>query len=132
VADQEPTVEQLAGTPYDQSGLLRPPAAATGLSALRVLTDGEPRQYSAVEFTRGWWGLERFIRTLRAVGFIRPSTRRSGGYAVLDVLDADGDIIADYDIPTARAFRYVKRKLKLTVVDVEAEVAAYRAGGSRG
>ena len=108
-----------AGTPYDDSGLLRPPAAATGLSAVRALSDGSLRQYTAVEFKRGWNGVEHFVRTLRAVGFVRPSSADTTGYAVLDVLDPNGDIIADYDIPTSQAFRFVKRKLRLTVVDDE-------------
>jgi len=37
--------------------------------------------------------------------------------------------VQDYDIPTAAAFRYVKRKLKLRVVDVDAELA--KIGRSR-
>lgn len=119
---------ELAGTPYDESGLLRPPAAAVGLSAVRALPDGSMRQYSAVEYPR-WNGVEHFIRTLRAVGYVRPSSVKPS-YAVLDVLDAEGDIIGDYDIPTAHAFAYVKRKLKLTVVDVEAELARLATGSS--
>lgn len=47
---------------------------------------------------------------------------------MLDVLDPEGDIVADYDVVSAAGFRYIKRKLKLTVVDVEAEAA--RAGGN--
>ncbi len=101
-------------TPYDESGLLRPPAEATGLSAIRAMPDGSMRQYSAVEFQRGWSGVEHFVRTLRAVGYVKP-TSTGPSYAVLDVLDADGDIIGDYDVPTAAAFRYIKRKLQLRV-----------------
>ncbi len=109
---------ELAGQPYDDSGLLRPPAQAVGLSAIRSVTEngvkGVMRQYSAVEFGRGWPGVEHFIRTLRAVGYVKPSST-TPSYAVLDVLDTEGDIIADYNIPTSNAFRYIKRKLKLTV-----------------
>jgi hypothetical protein len=105
------------GTPYDDtSGLLRPPAGAVGLSAIRALPDGSMRQYSSVEFTRGWNGVEHFIRTLRAIGGIKPSSVEPS-YALLDVLDAEGDIIGDYAIPDAKAFRYVKRKLELRVED---------------
>jgi hypothetical protein len=90
-----------------------PPPNARGLSAIRALADGSMRQYSAVEWPT-WNGVKHFIRTLRALGYIRPaSVERS--YAVLDVLDADGDIIGDYDVPTAAAFRYIKRKLQLRV-----------------
>ena len=116
------------GTPYDtKSGLLRPPATARGLSALRALRNGAARQYSAVEWET-WNGVEHAVRTYYKLGFIRPSSAQTDGYAVLDVLDPEGDIIADYDVVTAEGFRYIKRKLKLTVVDVEAEVAKLRAG----
>lgn len=106
----------LPGAPYDEtSGLLHPPAAAVGLSAIRALPpNGAARQYSAVEFKRGWAGVEHFIRTLRAVGYVKPSTA-APCYAVLDVLDAAGDIIFNYDIPHARAFAFIYRKLKLRV-----------------
>lgn len=99
---------------YDR-GLPQPHPNAVGLTAFRALPNGVGRQYTAVEFERGWNGVEHFIRTLNAVGYVRPSTADSGGYAVLDVLDVNGDIVQDYDIPTADAFRYVKRKLRLTV-----------------
>lgn len=106
----------LPGTPYDEwSGLLHPPAEAVGLSAIRAVPpNGAMRQYSAVEFDRGWAGVEHFIRTLRAVGYVTPSAAEPS-YAVLDVLNEVGDIIFEYDIPTARAFAFVYRKLKLRV-----------------
>lgn len=84
---------ELAGQPYDERGLLRPPANAVGLSAIRAVgRQGVMRQYSAVEFRRGWAGVEHFIRILRAVGYVKPSGT-APCYAVLDVLDADGDIV---------------------------------------
>ena len=104
------------GTPYDKSGLLRPPAAAIGFSAVRAMPGGWMRQYTAVESDRGWAGVEHLIRILRAFGYVKPSsTEEDGSYAVLDVLDAEGDIIGDYNVPTARAFAYIKRKLGLRV-----------------
>lgn len=105
----------LPGTPYDGTGLLRPPPDAVGLSVIRGLPDGSMRQYTSVEFARGWNGVEHFIRTLMAFGYVKPSSAEPS-YAVLDVLDADEDIIGDYDVPTASAFRYIKRKLQLRVV----------------
>lgn len=110
------STEALApGTPYDEGGaLLRPPADAVGLSAIRLTRDGGMVQYGGVEFTCGWSGVERFIRTLRAVGYVKP-TSKEPSYAVLDVLDAEGDIIGDYSVPTAAAFRFIYRKLKLRV-----------------
>ncbi len=94
--------------------LRRPPAGAVGLSAIRPLRSGAMRQFTSVEFGTGWQGVEHFIRTLRAVGFVRPSST-DPSYAVLDVLDAEGDIIGDYDIPTAQAFGYIRRKLGIRV-----------------
>jgi hypothetical protein len=47
------------------------------------------------------------------------STNRES-YAVLDVLDESGDIVGDYAIPTAAAFRWVKRTLKLAVESEDA------------
>lgn len=89
---------------------------ATGYAAFRCLPDGTGRNYSAVEFTRGWAGAEQFLRQLRACGFVKNSSNNpDDGYAVLDVLNADGDIVQDYEVPTAQAFRYIKRKLRLTV-----------------
>ncbi len=115
---------ELAGTPYDASGLLRPPAAAVGLSAIRAVTEngvqGVTRRYSTTEFRSGWSGVEHFIRILRAVGYVKPSSAEPS-YAVLDVLDAQGDIIAEYNVPTARAFAFIKRKLKLVVERPEDE-----------
>lgn len=102
------------GTPYESnSGLLSPPTEATGLSAMRPVR-GVARNYTAIEFTRGWNGVEHFIRTLMKVGYIAPSSSEPS-YAVLDVLDAEGDIIGDYNVPNARAFAYIKRKLQLRV-----------------
>jgi hypothetical protein len=111
----------LAGTPYDTTGLLRPPATAVGVSAIRGLPNGAMRQYTEVYFTRGWSGVEHLIRTLRACGLIRPPATATDGYAVLDILDDDGDIVADYDLPTRRAFAYVYRTLHLRVVTGIAE-----------
>lgn len=102
------------GTPYDHaSGLCSPPANAVGLSAMRPVR-GVARNYIGVEFTRGWNGVEHFVRMLMKVGFISPSSS-APSYAVLDVLDADGDIIGDYAVPHARAFRFIYRKLGLRV-----------------
>jgi hypothetical protein len=91
-----------------------PPEAATGLSAIRGLPDGSLRQYSAVEFDHGRVGVARFVHRCAAIGLLKPSSAEPS-YAVLDVLDAEGDIIGDYNVPTAQAFAHIKRKLQLTV-----------------
>lgn len=93
------------------------PESAIGFSAFRILPNGDSRQYTASEMQRGWHGVERFLRLCSAVGYvvpwIDPSTDVS--YAVLDVIDAEGDIVTDFNVPTAKAFRYIKRKLGLAV-----------------
>lgn len=103
--------------------------AATGFTVFRVLPDGTGRSYSAVEFTRGWAGAEHFLRQLRACGYVKnSSTDPDSGYAVLDVLDADDDIVQDYEVPSGAAFAYIKRKLRLTVVHPPTEAVSPRQG----
>lgn len=95
---------------------------ATGLTLFRVLANGGSRTYTAVEFTRGWAGVDHFLRQLRAFGYIRNSSNAPDGYHVLDVLNAEGDIVQDYAVPPhpSRAFAYIKRKLKLRAETPEA------------
>lgn len=90
---------------------------AHALTAFRVLANGNGRQYSATTFPQNpWQGCERFIRMCRAVGWIpRPGAPAEDGYAVLDVIDADGDIIQDFPIRDAKAFQQIKRRLHLVV-----------------
>ena len=92
---------------------------AVALAAFRVLPNGEDPQYTE-SWSPGnpWQGCERMIRMARAVGFVAAS-KAVDGYAVLDVLDKDGDVIQDYAIPTARAFQWFKRKLHWVVVPEE-------------
>lgn len=86
---------------------------AHALGAFRVLPDGEGRRYSATTFpVDPWQGCERMIRTARAIGCIG---QPGDSYAVIDVLDAQGSIVQDFGVPTAKAFRWWKRKLNLTV-----------------
>lgn len=108
---------ELAGQPYDDRGILRPPATATALSVIRANPrTGAMIQYTTVEFIHGWPGVEHFIRTLMKVGYIKPSSSSTDpGYAVLDVLDDDDDIIGDYSLPNRNAFGFVYRKLHLRV-----------------
>lgn len=93
---------------------------ATGFTLVRVLPNGAGRFYTAVEFTRGWAGADHFLRQLKACGYVLPGgSAAPDGYHVLDVLNADGDIVQDYAVPPhpSRAFAYIKRKLKLTTED---------------
>jgi hypothetical protein len=93
----------------------RPPADAVALTAFRELRNGSSRQYSE-SWTpdNPWQGCEHFIRMCGALGFLRDSGSRPC-YALLDVLAADGGIVATYDIPHAQAFRFIYRKLGLRV-----------------
>lgn len=105
---------------------------AIGFTLLRVLPNGGCRNYTAVEFERGWTGAEHFLRTLRAVGYVIDSKDAPDGWHVLDVLDVNGDIVQDYAIPPApsRAMRFIVRKLGLRVERVEDVIAAARGGAS--
>lgn len=93
--------------------------AATGFKLFRALPDGSARDYTGVEFVHGWTGANAFRHRCAAIGYIRNSSTEHS-YGVLDVLNAAGDIVQDYDIPTARAFAYIKRKLRITVERTEA------------
>ena len=101
------------------STLVKPPADAVALTVFRELPDGRARQYSE-NYTPGdpWRGCEWFIRMCGALGYLRDSTP-DHAYAVLDAISEDGDILATYDIPHARAFRFIYRKLHLRVAETE-------------
>lgn len=100
---------------------------AHALTVFRVLPNGEGRRYTAVTFPSApRRGCEQFVRMSRAVGWI--GGQWASAYGVLDVLNEDGDIVQDYPIPDARAFRGIKRKLDLRVDDN----AGPDAGGERG
>lgn len=95
----------------------KPPAAAVALTAFRELPGGRGRQYSEAWFPDNpWQGCEHFIRTCGALGFLRES---SPTYALLDAIGEDGEILATYDVPHARAFKFIYRKLQLRVVSTD-------------
>ena len=84
---------------------------AVALTAFRILPNGEGRQYTATTFPKGpWQGCERMIRMARYVGFVSGPGSHDG-YAILDVLSEDGDVIQDFTITSARGFQWLKRKL---------------------
>lgn len=91
---------------------IHPDAAA--LTAVRAINATELRAYTTAVPENGWPQICRIIRQARATGRIAP-TGSPGAYAVLDVLDAHGDIVQDYAIPNARAWRWWYRKLHLRV-----------------
>lgn len=88
---------------------LHPDAAA--LTAVRIVGD-DLRTYTIAEPTGGREQIDRVLRMARAFGFVRPAAE-DGSYAVLDVLGEDDNIVQDYAIPTAAAFRWWYRKLHL-------------------
>jgi hypothetical protein len=96
-----------------------PPPAAVALTAFRELPDGRARQYTeAWTEDNPWQGCEHFIRMCGAIGYLCESTPEHA-YAVLDAIGEDGDILATYDIPHARAFRFIYRKLHLRVAETD-------------
>lgn len=92
---------------------------ATALSAFRALPNGAGRQYSVVEAPSGYDAVELSIRRFNAFGFIGGTSEDC--YAVLDVLDENDDIIQDFHIPNARAFRYIKQVLGLRVESTDGD-----------
>ena len=99
------------------TGLKEVDPRAHALTAFRALPDGRGQQYTATTFPKNpWQGCEHMIRMARHVGYVKPScTKRCDCYAVLDVLEMGGDIVQDFCIPNARAFRWWYRMLKLRV-----------------
>lgn len=109
---------------------LRPKAVdcrAVALTAFRQLPGGRGRQYTAVTFPAGpYQGCEHMIRMARAVGFV--TDRAHGAYAALDVLDAGGDLIQTFGIPTSIAFHWWRRKLHWQVESTDGDEAAASDG----
>jgi hypothetical protein len=100
-----------------------PPADAVALTAFRELPDGRGRKYTEAWFPGNpWGGCEHFIRTCGALGFLRESSPAKA-YALLDVADEDGEIVATYDVPHAQAWRFIYRKLHLRVAPMPADGA---------
>jgi hypothetical protein len=96
--------------------------AAHALSMFRALPDGNGRAYTAVTFPadpRG--GCLQIIRMAAFVGWIVDSSTDTHGYGVLDVLDAEGDIIQDYAVVDADGFQRIKRKLDLRVASQDGD-----------
>ena len=93
---------------------------AHALTVFRALPQGG-RAYTATTFPSDpWQGCEHFIRKCRALGYLTDRVA-AASYAVLDVLDENGDIVQDYGIPDAAAFQWIKRKLDLRVEAEDAE-----------
>lgn len=103
-------------TPRD-SVLSALPPDAHALRLVRGLPDNRLRIYSATTFPSDpWQGCERTIRMGRAVGWIADAGSPDD-YAVLDVLNEDWDIVADFSVPTAQGFRGLKKRLGAVVED---------------
>lgn len=101
---------------------LRPlPPETVGFTAFRSLPDDRGRQYSGVEFTRGRAGADQFFRALVSCGLVADLPEGARAYALLDAINADGDTVETYDLPTRRAFDFVYRKLQLRVVYTDGE-----------
>lgn len=93
---------------------------AVALTVFRALPDGTGREYTATTFPQNpWLGCNHMIRMAKPCGFIARCAGQCDCYAVLDVLDEPGDVIQDFCIRTAQAFRWFYRKLDLRVVPEE-------------
>lgn len=90
-------------------------ADAVALSAFRVLPSGEGRAYTISEAPSGRRAINHLLRMARACGFIEDASWEGESYAVLDILNGEDDIVQDFHIPTAQAFRWWKRKIHMRV-----------------
>lgn len=108
--------------PPVQSRAREMPETAHALTAFRALSDGRGRQYTATTFPRDpRAGCEQFIR--QALGHVGRWPMEHP-YAVLDVLNVEGDVVADFPIPNASSFRWVKQRLGLRVEETDGEEVA--------
>lgn len=102
---------------------MKVPPGTVALSLFRVLANGEPRRYSATTFpSNPAGGCDQIVRMALATGAISTTPHQAGqpdGYGVLDVLDVQGDIIADFEIPNAQGFAWLKKKLNIVVEEIE-------------
>lgn len=93
----------------------KPPPETVALTACRELPGGRDRQYTATTFPADpWQGCEHFVRMCGAIGYASDSGP-GHAYALLDAIDEHGDILFTWDVPTAKAFRFIYRKLHLRV-----------------
>jgi hypothetical protein len=95
---------------------------AVALAAFRQLPDGPgPPIHRSTFPANPHQGCEHMIRMARAVGFVTDSAHRA--YAALDVLNANGDLIQTFGIPTTIAFQWWKRKLHWQVESTDGDNA---------
>lgn len=103
-----------AMTKYDYreiAKILKPEAFA--LRPVRVIGDGF-RYYEATTFPQDpWKGCELYLRRLAFFGHLREDGKE-GQEIVIDVLDANGDIIQDFPV-TREGFRLLRRWLRFKV-----------------
>jgi hypothetical protein len=97
------------------------PEDAHALTLFRALSDDRGRQYTGVTFRKQpRAGCELFIR--RALGHVGRWPMEEF-YAVLDVLNVEGDVVTDFPIPDAASFRWVKQRLNLRVEETDSAEA---------
>ncbi|WP_433357655.1 hypothetical protein ACQP25_44690 (plasmid) [Microtetraspora malaysiensis] len=93
---------------------------AVAVTAFRGV-NGVGRAYTISEAPSGARAIRASLHRARGIGFVKATTHdRSGDgpcdcYAVLDILDKNDEIVQDFCIPTARAFRWWYRHLHLRV-----------------
>lgn len=95
------------------SRFFKPPPETTGVGAFRVLANGSGRNYTVMDVP-SWQSIEQLMRQAQATNGLRPPCNLGHPcdcYAVLDLYDDNGCIIADACIPTRRAFGWWYRKV---------------------
>lgn len=87
------------------------PEAAVGLRFARILPGGRLRLYEGVRWHSGRAGMAQFLsQTL-----LPKDAFANADYALADVLDENHDVIAEFGIATAEAFRRLQYKLRCRV-----------------
>jgi hypothetical protein len=87
---------------------LTPEAAA--LTAVRAV-DGELITYTIADPEQGRPAIERTLNAANALGYL--AAPEGEPYGVLDILNAQDDIVQDFALPTEEAFTWFENRLGL-------------------
>jgi hypothetical protein len=74
------------------------------------------RYYEATTFRNPYAGCELYLYRCQTFGFL--VEKKEDVYAVVDVLDRNGDVIQDYGV-NKKGFDFLRSQLKFKVIDLE-------------
>lgn len=94
------------------------PEEAMGTRLVRIVQPGDRlRLYEGIRWPSGRAGIAQFLRQT----VLPKDAFANGDYALADVLDEDHNIIAEFGIANAEAFRRIKNKLRCRVESTDGD-----------